>query len=156
MALRLSRNAWKSLKRTANSSSREKISRPRAPRSRDLSPAEREARASHRERFERLLEAQLRQIAPAFPFEREFAFAPGRKFRADFAFVLDRILVEIQGGIWRRGGGAHSRPANIIRDVEKAQIAARMGWRVFPVTTDEVRSGKAARLILELLETAPP
>jgi len=80
-------------------------------------------------------------------FSRQFAYAPGRKMRADFAFEPQRLLVEVQGGIWRRGGGAHSHPTKLLSDIEKHQLAVINGWFVFPVTTDQVRNGEAVRLI---------
>lgn len=104
-----------------------------------------------------LLAFQLKVMrVPAF--EREYAFAKrwGRKFRADFAWPERRLLVECNGGLWMRGGGAHSRPANIKRDIEKAQWAIRLGWRLLPVTTDEVTSGAAVALIAKVVGSIPP
>ena len=67
---------------------------------------------------EALLALQLRAAGVA-GWEREFRFAPPRRWRLDFAWPAVRVAVEIEGGIWRPGGGAHSRPANIERDAEK-------------------------------------
>lgn len=77
--------------------------------------------------------------------EIEFAFAAplGRKFRADFAFVEFQLLIEIQGGIWRGGGGAHSHPQNLDRDIEKQQHAALLGFLLLPFTPQQVKSGFA-------------
>ena len=84
---------------------------------------------------------------PAYRFHLE------RKWEFDFAWPDVLIAVEIEGGIWRgRGfgsktsanpGGAHSHPTQILRDIEKYNEAARMGWRVFRFTTDMVDSGEA-------------
>lgn len=86
-------------------------------------------------------------------FSREYHFAKGlgRDFRADFGFPCFSLLVEVQGGIWRRGGGAHSRPANIERDIEKAQYAAILGYTLLPVTPADIKSGQAMYLINSLL-----
>lgn len=96
--------------------------------------------------FEALLIFQLR-AANYPPPETQLAVIVGRKCTWDMGWRAYRLLVEVQGGIWRRGGGAHSRPANIIRDVEKQQLAVLNGWWCFPVTTDEVKSGQALQLI---------
>lgn len=96
--------------------------------------------------FEALLLFQLRATRLPTP-ETQFSFASGRKFAADFAWREFKLLVECQGGIWRRGGGAHSHPNNILRDIEKLQLAVLNGWSMFPVTTDEVKSGQAVQLI---------
>jgi very-short-patch-repair endonuclease len=75
-----------------------------------------------------------------------------RQFKADFAWPEFRLLVEVQGGIWRPGGGAHSHPLNLERDIERQQCAALLRWYVFPVTTDDVKSGKAIGLVTRALE----
>jgi len=40
-------------------------------------------------------------------YVREYQAIPGRKFRFDFAFLRERLLVEINGGTYN--GGAHGR-----------------------------------------------
>lgn len=79
---------------------------------------------------------KLPRVEPQFPF----AAAMGRKFSADFCFVDYQLLIEIQGGIWRPGGGAHSRPENIDRDIEKQQHAALLGFLLLPFTPQQVES----------------
>ena len=37
-------------------------------------------------------------------YVREYQAIPGRKFRFDFAFLRERLLVEINGGTFTRGG----------------------------------------------------
>jgi hypothetical protein len=43
------------------------------------------------------------------PLEREFRFHPKRRWRADFAHLPSRSLIEIEGGIWIQG--RHNRAA---------------------------------------------
>lgn len=62
--------------------------------------------------------------------QREVIFHPSRKWRFDYAWPDHKIAVECSGGIWMKGGGAHSRPKNIQRDMEKYTAAAVLGWRV--------------------------
>lgn len=100
--------------------------------------------------LEALLAFQLTSTGiPAFV--REHQYIPGRKFRADFAWPALQLAVEVQGGIWRKGGGAHSGGTAIERDIEKAQLAVLHGWSVLPVTTDEVRNGKALQIVEKVL-----
>jgi hypothetical protein len=96
--------------------------------------------------FEALLAFQMEAAGLPIP-TRQFQFAPGRKYPADFAWPVYSLLVEVQGGIWRRRGGAHSHPTNILRDVEKLQLAVINGFLLFPVTTDEVKNGQALKLV---------
>jgi len=87
---------------------------------------------------------------------RRFLFARqvlGRKWEADFAYPEYRLLIEIDGGIWRRGGGAHSHPSAILRDIDKANDAAYLGYHVLRFTTDHVRHGHAIRYLTQVLES---
>ena len=54
-------------------------------------------------------------------YVREYQAIPGRKFRFDFAFVDERLLIEINGGTFN--GGAHGRGVGINRDYEKGNQA---------------------------------
>lgn len=86
----------------------------------------------------------------------EYQFHPDRKFRFDWAWPDHKIAVEQEGGIWRRGilgaAGAHSRPQAILRDLEKYNIAAKLGWRVFRFTPQEIRRGIAQSFMLEVFQ----
>lgn len=82
----------------------------------------------------------------------QFAKHMGRKFAADRAWPVYQVLLEVQGGVWRKGGGAHSHPLNILRDIEKQQYAALCGYLVVPVTTDQVAKGEALQWIVRVLE----
>lgn len=108
-------------------------------------------------RFQRMLSLHLRATGiTGFVEEYPYTAEVDRKHRADFAWPAHRLLVEVQGGIWKRGGGGHSHPLGIQRDIEKHQLAAILGWRVLPVTTDEVESGRALQVIRKALEWPPP
>lgn len=81
--------------------------------------------------------------------EREYAFAKPRKYRADFAYPEMNLLIEVEGGIYGRGG--HSSPAGITRDVEKGNTAMLLGWRVLRCTSEQVTSGQCVLWIREAL-----
>jgi very-short-patch-repair endonuclease len=88
---------------------------------------------------------------PKWMEQHKFATCMGREFMADFAFKDFPVLVEINGGIWREGGGAHSRPEKIIKDMERYRYAARLGLFILPFTPDEVFSGLAIDWTMETL-----
>ena len=72
-------------------------------------------------------------------YVREYQAIPGRKFRFDFAFMKERLLVEINGGTFN--GGAHGRGVGINRDYEKGNLAVQHGWKVLQFDTKMVKSG---------------
>lgn len=84
------------------------------------------------------------------PFERDYQFAKdeGRKYELDLAWPERKLGVEVQGGIWRKGG--HSSGQGISRDCDKMSLAASLGWLVLPVTREMIKSGAA----LQYLERA--
>jgi hypothetical protein len=71
----------------------------------------------------------------------EHQFHPTRKWRFDVAFIDLKVAVELQGGVWKSKSG-HNTGVGITKDTEKACNAAVMGWRVLPVTYDQVKKGK--------------
>ena len=80
-------------------------------------------------------------------FKREFRAIPGRRFKWDFAWPDNRLLVEVQGGTWN--GGKHGRGSGISKDTEKLNLAAIHRWAVLQFTPDQVREGKALRWVQE-------
>lgn len=112
-----------------------------------LTPAGMVAKAEARARrtaLEDELALQLR--AAGVEYQREVPVWPGRNWRFDFAVPSHRIAIEVQGGIWR-AKGAHNTGGAITRDCEKAAHAAILGWRVMPVTGDQVRKGLALQWV---------
>jgi len=58
--------------------------------------------------------------------EREYRFDLMRRWRFDFAWPVEKVAVECDGGQWLERGGRHARD----HDREKLNRAAVMGWRV--------------------------
>jgi len=83
-------------------------------------------------------------------YVREYAAIPGRKFRFDFAFLRERLLIEINGGTYN--GGSHGRGVGINRDYEKHNLAVINNWRVLSFDTKQVKSGAALQVTEQLLK----
>lgn len=84
-----------------------------------------------------------------------FIFHPVRQWRFDYADPAHFIAIEIEGGIWRQGGGAHSHPTNIIRDMHKYNAATLLGWRILRYQPPDI--GEALHDVRILLaERKPP
>lgn len=79
--------------------------------------------------------------------EREFRFHQTRKWRADFAHVESRTLIEIEGGIFIAGGGRHNRAAGFVADLEKYLTAALDGWRVIRLAEPFITAPMVERII---------
>lgn len=101
-------------------------------------------------------EFALQLRAHKIPFEREYVFHQSRRWRFDFALVEHLIAIEIEGAIWKKGGGGHSHPSGIESDIEKYNAAAMLGWRVLRFQPDKhVRTGTGIAMVAELLEATP-
>lgn len=79
--------------------------------------------------------------------EREYKFHKVRRWRFDFAWPERMTAIEIEGGVW--SGGRHTRPSGFVKDAEKYNAAAALGWAVFRFTTQQAISGDAAIWIQE-------
>ena len=66
----------------------------------------------------------------------EYRFAPPRKWRFDFAWEVHRLALEVQGGIFTNG--RHTRGAALLKEMEKLNTAAAMGYRVLYVVPSEL------------------
>lgn len=77
--------------------------------------------------------------------EREFAFHATRRWRADFAHIESRTLIEIEGGIWIQG--RHNRPQGFAKDAEKYLEASLAGWRVLRLTDLQITAPMIERII---------
>lgn len=101
---------------------------------------QRQIEAAERKQWEDMLEAQLR-MAELFPERQYKALAPAAGYVWDFAFPKVRLLIEVDGQIWHKGG--HTTGIGITRDAEKQSMAAAAGWRTIRVTPQQVESGQA-------------
>jgi len=93
---------------------------------------------------------QLGKIFPEHNWVREYKGIPGRKYRFDFADLVNKVAVEIQGAVFIYGG--HSTGMGITRDCEKLALAILNGWTLFMFTSGQVRSGQAIAWLKEYFE----
>lgn len=73
--------------------------------------------------------------------EREFCFAPPRRWQFDLSWPSRKLAAEVEGGTWIQG--RHSRGSGMRKDAEKYNAAALAGWRVLRFTSDMIRDGSA-------------
>lgn len=85
--------------------------------------------ADKRSDIERLFDCHWQQYKPAGVPDPECevtGLVPGRRFRVDRFFRGARLVVELDGGQWKAGGGRH----NSDRDREKINLLTLQGHRV--------------------------
>lgn len=75
----------------------------------------------------------------------EHRFAPPRRWRFDYAFPEQRIALEVEGGVWTRG--RHTRGSGFLKDVEKYNEAALLGWTVLRTTPDKLYSSETIEML---------
>ena len=89
--------------------------------------------------LEETLALQLR-AAGITDYVREYKFCPDRRWRADFALVSRRILLECEGGIYSNGG--HVRGKGYEANLEKYNTAALLGWTVLRYSASMIKEGR--------------
>lgn len=83
-------------------------------------------------------------IPRAPELQEEVAVVPDRKYRFDFANTEAKVAIEIQGGIWTKGG--HSTGKGILRDTRKGREAIFAGWTLFQVCADDITFPELSRI----------
>lgn len=77
--------------------------------------------------------------------EREYRFHPIRKWRFDLAWPDLKIAAEVEGGVWTKG--RHTRGAGFIKDCQKYNAAAELGWFVYRFPGALISSGEAIAVL---------
>lgn len=94
----------------------------------------------------------------------EHRFDPLRKWRFDFALCPDypddytrlcrltdhKLALECEGGIWQ--GGRHNRPTGFLKDMEKYNAAAVLGWRILRTTPQDLCTTETIEMIQRALD----
>lgn len=79
----------------------------------------------------------------------EHHFHPDRKWRFDFAWLDQKVALEVEGGIWI--GGGHNRGKGFAKDIEKYNEAVRLGWRVLRCQPKEICMHETATLLRDVI-----
>ena len=75
----------------------------------------------------------------------ELRFAPPRRFRFDWAWPEARVALEVEGAVWT--SGRHTRGSGFLKDVEKYNLAASLGWLVFRTTPQQLTDLALVRMV---------
>lgn len=78
----------------------------------------------------------------------EAKLVPGRDFRCDLAWESLRVVCEIEGGVFIRGGGGrHQRAKGYMEDMVKYNALAVQGYCLVRVTVPQVKTGEALTIV---------
>lgn len=93
--------------------------------------------------------------------DHRFALELGRQWRFDFAFVREKLAVEIEGVVFVMatvGGskrlvsmGRHTHPDGFREDCRKYAAAAQLGWTLLRFEAAQVGTGEAIELTQRVL-----
>ena len=103
-------------------------------------------------RLEELMSLHLRAAGIPEP-EREYRFAPPRRFRFDFAWPALMLACECEGATF--SGGRHTRGKGFQKDCEKYNLAVLGGWSVLRFDAQMIQSGEALATIEKALDETP-
>ena len=79
----------------------------------------------------------------------EYRFAPPRRWRFDWSWPDRRVALEVQGGLFVQG--RHSRGAALLKEHEKLNTAAVLGWRILYCTPKQIQTGEALDIVQKAL-----
>jgi hypothetical protein len=86
--------------------------------------------------------------------EPELRFHPTRRWRFDYGWREQKVALEVDGAVFTQG--RHTRGAGVLKDMEKLNAAAVLGWRVLKCTPKQLCSGEIMPTLREALSASPP
>jgi hypothetical protein len=79
----------------------------------------------------------------------EYRFHSKRKWRFDMAWPDQKVALEVQGGIFSQG--RHTRGAALLKEWEKLNTAATLGWRILYCQPNDLLKRDTATMIFSAL-----
>lgn len=86
-------------------------------------------------------------------YEIEHKFHKTRRWRFDFAWINERVALEVEGGIWKGKAGAHTSGKGYTANCEKYNTAVCEGWKVLRVTASQIKDGSMIEWLRSMLKT---
>ena len=81
----------------------------------------------------------------------EYQVDPERRWRFDYAWPLQCVALEVEGGVWT--GGRHIRGSGYLHDMEKYNRAALDGWLVLRCTPDTLTKRDTLAMLSKAINT---
>lgn len=102
--------------------------------------------------LESQLSFQIRCVGLPEPVMQYRLTESKRRYAWDFAWPVERLLVDVQGAIWVDHKG-HNSGTGVTRDCTKLNLATLAGYRCLLVTGNQIDSGEALQWIERALKT---
>lgn len=85
---------------------------------------------------------ELTLISLSLPYVCEYKFVPTRKFRADYAILMDdlKLLIEYDGLAWKGGKSRHTTVTGFTNDATKQNFATVLGYKVLKYTAKNYKN----------------
>ena len=100
--------------------------------------------------LETMLENKIAAAGLPAPVQ-QFHAVPKRRFSWDFAYAVPKILIEVQGSIWKPNTG-HNSGKGLRRDYTKNNLAVKAGYHCLYFDKRMIQSGEAVAILREMLE----
>jgi hypothetical protein len=84
----------------------------------------------------------------------EVQFHSTRRWRFDYAWPQYRVALEIEGGVFT--GGRHTSGAGFVKDAEKYNYAACMGWAIIRCMPRTLCTGDTMAFIKQAIQVQIP
>lgn len=85
-----------------------------------------------------------------FAVVKEFKFHPARQWRLDYAIPDRKVAVEVEGGVWTEG--RHTRGSGFVKDMEKYNELACLGWLLIRCTPSKLFTSKNFENVQKCIE----
>ena len=82
--------------------------------------------------------------------DEQFHAVPKRRFSWDFAYLDAKILIEVQGSIWKPNTG-HNSGKGLRRDYTKNNLAVKAGYHCLYFDKRMITSGEAVAILRDML-----
>ncbi len=105
---------------------------------------------------------QIRDAGLPEPVRQHMFYAPHRRWQVDFAWPDLRIIVEIEGGIWKgihsddpaKSKSRHSYPVTFEKDATKYNRAVLEGWMLLRFGPNQINGrGRGSLRVYEGIDT---
>lgn len=74
-----------------------------------------------------------------------------RAWRFDYAWLSQKVALEVEGAIFMAGGGRHNRGGGMKADMLKYNTAVMLGWRVLRVMPEQLLKQPTIDMLLKVL-----